>query len=203
VSSSILNEIDVSGSVLFLGSGFSAEAHNIRNKMVPTGAGLRKELAKLLGLDPERYDLKTLASEVASRAELNLFQELYELFTIKKLQDYQSDLLRWPWLRIYTTNYDDAVELAYHEHHNDAPSFSYDDQKPRKLPNGSVIHLHGSIRAATEDNVLQQLILDEPAYVRQFFQKSTWYDDFIRDLRFCSACFFVGYSLADYLSQRC
>ena len=103
-----------------------------------------------------------------------------------------------PRRRIYTTNYDDAVEFAYFQNHNQAPSFNYDDETPRKLLSGAVIHLHGVIRSATEENVLDQLMLNENAYIRQHFEKSPWYDHFDHDLRFCSACFFIGYSLTDY-----
>lgn len=191
-------EIDFSGSVFFLGSGFSRNAKNIRNKNLPTGPGLKDEFSRLLGVDSNAYDLKTLADEVASRQDLNLYQILYELFTVKELQKHQTEILCFPWQRIYTTNFDDAVELAYRQNNNNAPSFSYDDAKPKRLLNGSVIHLHGIIRKTTEDNVMHQLVLNENSYVRQHFEKSLWYDDFIRDLRFCHACFFIGYSLNDY-----
>ena len=198
MSSETPKEIDVSGSVLFLGSGFSRSARNIRDENLPTADGLREEFAKLLSVSPTEYDLKTLADEVASRPDLNLYQTLYELFTVKELQDYQSEVLRLPWRRIYTTNYDDAVEFAYQHTNSRAPSFNYDDEKPKKLRNGSVIHLHGVIRSTTEENVLHQLVLNENSYIRQHFEKSLWYGDFIRDLRFSHACFFVGYSLNDY-----
>ena len=98
----------------------------------------------------------------------------------------------------HNTNYDDAVEFAHLQLNKHTPSYNYDDPKPKKLVNGSVISLHGVIRSATEENILNQLILNESSYVRQHFEKSTWYDDFSRDLRFCTACFFVGYSLSDY-----
>ena len=104
-------EIDTKGSILFLGSGFSQGAKNIRNENLPTGHGLRDEFARLLGVDPNAYDLKTLADEISSRQDLNLYQTLYELFTVKELQPSQDDILQLPWRRIYTTNYDDAVEL--------------------------------------------------------------------------------------------
>jgi hypothetical protein len=45
---------------------------------------------------------------------------------------------------------------------------------------------------------LEQLVLNEKSYIRQHFEKSLWYDEFNKDLRFCSRCFFVGYSLSDY-----
>lgn len=191
-------EIDVPGSVLFVGSGFSSTAKNIKGNYLPSRVGLKRELEKQLGVEPDQYDLRTLADEYSGRPDLDLYQCLYELFTVKDLQPYHHELLRMPWRRIYTTNYDDAVEFAYQQNIVRAPSFNYDDPKPRKLTDGAIIHLHGVIRRATKENVLHQLVLNESSYVRQHFEKSPWYDDFVRDIRFCSNCFFVGYSLADY-----
>jgi hypothetical protein len=184
-------------SLLFLGSGFSAGATNIAGKELPTGAGLKEQLAKILGIDSRGYDLKTLADEAVS-AGTNLYQLLYRNFTVKKLTAEQDTILAKNWLRIYTTNYDDAAEFANHSAGMRISSFSYDDAKPKKIPPGSIVHLHGVIRKANEDNVLAQLVLNENSYIRQHFEKSSWYDEFMRDLRFCDACYFLGYSLADY-----
>ena len=82
-------EIDVTGTVLFLGSGFTNSATNIRGIEVPTGRGLREELAKILGVDAEAYDLRTLAEELGSRADQNLYDVLYELFTVGALLPHQ------------------------------------------------------------------------------------------------------------------
>lgn len=191
-------ELDSRRCILFLGSGFSQLAKNIRGDNLPTGDQLRMRLAKLLELDPTKYDLKVLADEVASREDLDLYQTLYELYTIKELHSAQDTILQLPWMRIYTTNFDDAVEFASIKNSSNLQSYDYNDEKPRKLQYGSVIHLHGTIQRTTQNNVLDQLVLNENAYIRQHFEKSSWYDDFVRDLRFCSACFFVGYSLSDY-----
>ena len=193
-----LKTLDAPGSILFVGSGFLQGAKSIRDHNLPTGRELRTELARLLEVNSNDYDLQTLADEVSFRRDLNLYQTLYEMFTVKELQEYQTEILKLPWRRIYTTNYDDAVEFSCLQNNKEALNFNYDDEKPRKLLNGSIIHLHGSIRSTNEDNVLHQLVLSEVSYVRQHFEKSLWYDDFIRDLRFCNACFFLGYSLKDY-----
>lgn len=198
MSSEILKEIYAPESILFLGSGFSRGARNIRGQNLPTGRELRRNFAKMLNVDPDQYNLQTLADEIASRQDLNLYQILYETFTVRNVQEYQNEILKLPWSRIYTTNYDDAIEFSYLENRKDMHSFTYRDRKPSKLPPGSIIHLHGMIRSTTEDNILDQLVMNEESYVRQNFEKSLWYDDFVRDLRFCNACFFVGYSLNDY-----
>ncbi len=47
------------------------------------------------------------------------------------------------------------------------------------------------------DNIMDQLVLGERSYVRQHLEKSAWYDEFDRDVRFADATFFLGYSLKD------
>ena len=145
-------------SILFLGSGFSVGAKNIENTDLPTGGGLKVRFAKLLGVSPNEYDLKALADEIHSRPDLSLYQVLYKYFTAKTLTADQEVILSHNWLRLYTTNYDDVIELYRNNSKLPPYSFSYDDEKPIKFPHGSVVHLHGVIRKATEDNVLDQLV---------------------------------------------
>ena len=184
--------------VLFLGAGFSNGAVNICGKNVPTGDQFKAQLANLLEVDSTLHDFQTLADEVHSLEGVSLYQMLYKLFTVKDVQPAQVDILQNQWRRIYTTNYDDAVECYYHKVGRRVRSFSYSDKRPSKFPFGSIVHLHGLIRQTDEKNVLQQLILNESSYARQHFEKSLWYDEFTRDLRHCRACVFLGYSLRDY-----
>lgn len=190
------NSLDPEGSILFLGSGFATSSENIRGEKLPSGSALKEAFANMVGVDKDAYSLQTLADEVASQTDL--YQLLYETFTVSRLSQAQLDLLKLPWLRIYTTNYDDAVECGSHELKIKRQSFCYDEDKPRKIAPGTAIHLHGLIRRTTKDNVLKQLVLNEGSYIRQHFEKSVWYDEFVRDVRFATNCFFIGYSLSDY-----
>ena len=104
-----LEELDSRGSIIFLGSGFARLAKNITGGFLPTGHELREEFAKRLHVNPDDYDLKTLADEVAASSDL--YQMLYNLFTVQEVQEDQIGILKLPWLRIYTTNYDDAIEF--------------------------------------------------------------------------------------------
>ncbi len=193
-----LDEVDAKGSILFLGSGFSTMGKSISGEYLPTGGELKEKFANILNIDGKLHDLKTISEELDSHEDHNLYQILYETFTVKKLDQDQTDILGMPWLRIYTTNFDDSVEFANTSSKRPVNSYCYDDPKPKRLPDNSIIHLHGSVGKMTEDNVLRQLVLNETAYVRQHFESSPWYNDFDRDLRFCSACYFLGYSLSDY-----
>jgi hypothetical protein len=192
------NHLDAASSLLFLGSGFSSAATNIANKNPPVGAGLAEEFEHQLGVGRGELDLKILADEMQFRPNLNLYQTLYNLFTIARLNSDQIEILSRKWLRIFTTNYDDAIELGCQKTGIHCTSFNYDDPIPRRIPTGSIVHIHGTIRKANEDNILDQLVLNENSYIRQHFERSPWYGELDRALDHCSSCFFVGYSLSDY-----
>jgi hypothetical protein len=190
----MLTEIDTSACILFLGSGFSADGKNILDLGPPVGDGLRQDLIALLK-DPsyQDHDLQTVSEAADADCDIDLYQELYNRFTINSMPAGHRALLTRPWRRIYTTNYDDAVELIS----PDISTFNYDEAKPRRIPEGALIHLHGVIRSTNTENVLQQLVLGERSYVRQHLEKSLWFDEFDRDVRFADATFFLGYSLKD------
>jgi hypothetical protein len=195
---SLPNSLDPVSSLLFLGSGFSYGATNIANKNPPVGKGLSEEFERQLGVGHGELDLKILANEMQFRKELNLYQTLYSLFTIASLSPEQIEILSRKWLRIFTTNYDDAIEFGYQKNGIRCLSFNYDDSIPKRIPTGSIVHVHGTIRKANEENILDQLVLNENSYIRQHFEQSPWYAELDRALDHCSSCFFVGYSLSDY-----
>jgi hypothetical protein len=93
MNSALPTDLDPSSSVLFLGSGFTRDALNIRNEGIPTGANLKSKLAEILGVSPSDYDLKVLAEELASSQTSNLPQLLYELFTVTRLHPDQTEVL--------------------------------------------------------------------------------------------------------------
>ena len=183
--------------VLFIGSGFSVEAANRLGKAPPTGAGLARSIAGLLKVNAADYPLMVLAEHCVETNRQGLTELIQNTFRITGLSRNQRDILAAPWLRIYTTNFDDAAEVGRQEAKLPYRSFSFEQDKPKRLPEGSIIHLHGVVRNVTDDNVLDQIVLGETAYVRQHIERSPWYDQFLHDLRFASACIFVGYSLAD------
>ena len=194
----VLDSIDTEGSIIFLGSGFSSEAYNIYNEKFPTGNGLKTIFADKLHVNPNSYDLQTLADEIDSNGCGDLFDLLYNNFTASELSSNQIRLLSESWMRVYTTNYDNVIELAYNSIGENVPSYCYSEKKPRRIDSPSVIHLHGAIHKTDASSVSSQLVLNEASYVRQHFEKSEWYEEFVRDVRFSKHVFFIGYSLSDY-----
>ena len=190
--------LDTEETILFLGSGFSRYAKNVRGTAPPMVYGLEVLLGRILGVDSKKFDLRTLADMVGEKKDVNLHKALYELYTVTTLDSSQDEILQRPWRRIYTTNFDDTVEVAYHKHNINSNSYIHTDTRPKTLDYGSIIHLHGSIGHAEEDSVLSDLILGKQAYETQGFNESSWYVDLCRDLECCYACVFIGYSLKDY-----
>jgi len=186
--------LDPENSVLFLGSGFSARATNIAREPVPSGHPLLERLSKELGEDPKEIDLKAAADEFLDRSDLSLYDLLYETFTIYEPLDYQRDIVSLPWARIYTTNYDDLVSSVKGPNF---PIFTFDEPRPRRLPQAFAVHLHGSIRRANEDNASSQLVLNNRSYDVVARNLPEWFDEFRSDRRTFSACYFMGFSLSD------
>lgn len=194
---SILDQIVAEHSVLFLGSGFSLKATNRLKKSPPTGNGLKSELAKLAKVNADEYSLTDLAEYCNENHKRDLYDLVIGMFRITALDSDQLDILAAPWRRIYTTNFDDAAEFGRVAANLNYKSLSFEQPKPRKIADGTIVHLHGVVRNISEDNVLEQIVLGEQSYVQQHLGLSPWYDQFLYDLRFSTACYFVGYSLAD------
>lgn len=190
-----IETLDPKNSVLFLGSGFSAGAFNIANEKLPAGQSLLERLAAALGEPHSEHDLKSAADAFANRFDMSLYDILYTTFTVSTVLGYQKEILSLPWARIYTTNYDDMVNSvkggAY-------PIFTFDDDKPRNLPESFAVYLHGSIRKATEENAERQLILNSLSYDMITRDHPTWFYEFQRDRRTFDACYFMGFSLGDH-----
>lgn len=190
-----VDSLDPANSVLFLGSGFSAGAINIAKSVLPAGYPLLERLALALGEDVNDLELKSAADEFLSRTDLSLYDLLYETFTVSETLPYQREIVSLPWARIYTTNYDDIIS---HIKGTDFPIFTFDEPRPRRLPQAFAIYLHGSIRRATEADVDNQLILNSKSYDVITRDHQHWFHEFQRDRRTFEACYFMGFSLSDH-----
>ena len=193
---------DTQRCILFLGSGFSANAVNKQNTNPPVGEGLKREILSGINEENLNIELKDAATYAAEKGT-DIYKLLHDFFVITKLNDDQEDVLKKPWRRIYTTNYDDAVELFDKNHKTNTAtakrhSFSIDDAMQRKLPANSIIHLHGYIHACDSKNILSQLVLDHHSYATQAVLDSPWWGQFERDIQGAQWVFFVGYNLNDF-----
>lgn len=196
---------DPTSSLLFLGAGFSSAATNVIKGNPPTAEVLKKKIKDLALLPEDDPSELSDLSTYAVRNGKDLFSLLYNLYTIVRVNADQATILSQPWLRIYTTNYDDAVEFFWKSKPDEdrkAQSYSTQSQIPSNLPKGTIIHLHGYIRECSRDNMLEQLVLSHRSYAQQRVLSSPWWDVFERDMRVARHLFFVGYDLRDFEPAR-
>src|SRR5262245_5029025 len=103
--------------VLFVGAGFSAQARSRRDEFLPTGPDLAKFLSGELRL-PSVPSLDVVADMYKERfGEFKLINVLQEKLTATAITAHQAAFGKVPWRRIYTTNYDNVIELAYQQAH--------------------------------------------------------------------------------------
>lgn len=194
-----IEDFDPEASILFLGSGFSRGSKNIAGESPPNGAELRRHFIRQLNLPSDNsYDLQVLTEEFAENDVQKLRNELNRILRVVSLSSAQESVLDEPWRRIYTTNYDDVVEIHRGCRKVALNAFDVSEAVPNKLPSGALIHLHDSIRNITHENISETLVLSDTSFVNQYLVRSPWYDQFQRDLAFARNVYIVGYSLADY-----
>jgi hypothetical protein len=128
-----------------------------------------------------------------------LIRLLKECFTIKDVCRSHELISSLNWRRIYTTNYDNAIEFAAArcgkaltpKSCEDNPRYCFRDRD-------QVIHINGIVTMATEEDFDRRIRLTQSSYDSpETFSKSPWYYYFKQDLEACSAIVFTGYSLYD------
>lgn len=193
-------------SLLFVGSGFSTEARNVQGKPLPTATTLASELAAWCGVDvsvenPRLDQVADLA--LAERGASQLVKFLHDQFQVKAVAPEHVSYARIPWRRIYTTNYDSVVELAWRDAGN--PIVSLDPRsRPSRLrePVQHCIHLNGHIESLTPDLLETAFKLTGSSYVSGALADSEWASALRHDLFLAKSVFYVGYSLYDLDVKR-
>ena len=98
--------------ILFVGSGFSNEATDHEGRNLLTGRQLNELMLKEIGAS-RHYDLDISSREYIRKfGEIALLNLLRERFTAKEATEEQRVIARSDWKRIYTTNYDNVLDLA-------------------------------------------------------------------------------------------
>lgn len=194
--------------ILFLGSGFSKGAKNF------TQSGeflVGKELCSKLIEDGEidvtgeqESDLEDL-SYIASRylendknTKRDLLRLLKDIYCCKEVGREHEIVAALPWKKIYTTNYDDVMEVAsrnvlYNRDSVEAKN-KIGDVYSRK---NAIIHVNGYINTVTENDLEDFFRLLDESYYSKSITHSDWATALHTDIKLAKAVVFIGYSL-DY-----
>jgi hypothetical protein len=202
----LLRSVLRGNSVLFLGAGFAGGTIvNTLGHQVPGSIGLAKALLQSIGEVPNEDDLKKPLTDIAdycfSKEEWRAaaVQKLRLELSVANMAEWQKTLLVVPpWKRIYTTNYDTAIELAFGQATKKASHFSATAKYVRPI-NDSItcVHINGMIGRTDAANVDRELRLSSASYAGGRFDDSEWSNLLASDLAYSDCVVFVGFSMSD------
>ena len=182
--------------MLFVGSGVGFLAKALSDEKLPNGRALANLLHKEFGIDEGRHSLQRISQFALGKLGPDrLLALLRDRLKVVEVDDRLQTLYRLPWLRIYTTNYDDAIEYSRRGHCL-VSSFNLADD-PSTAPQGAVVHLNGYIDSIKPDSFNKDAVLTDISYSVNEFQDSDWSHRFLVDIRTSRSIIFVGYSMAD------
>ena len=190
------------GGYLFCGAGFSADCLNFDDIEIGGGYPLLQLLNEELSYSFD--DLQTAADEfIQTKGHTALMALLKNRYQVVNIPQSILDVLSFPWVRIYTTNYDDCIAMALKKLGKAHRRISNLDFPSKEILSGSqnIVHLHGSVECWDDYNFDDSCILGGQSYYRHD-NTNKWKNQLEYDFNCCKAFFFVGFSARDYYLNR-
>lgn len=183
---------------LFVGAGFSATATNESGETLPSGRGLSGILADRLKL-PSTPDLDIAADMYQSAFGVpDLIALLKRRYTASRCTDDQQLIASLDWRRIYTTNYDNVIELCRGRLGKVTMPVTLDDEPSRAVTSTPLcVHINGYIDRLDSKTIFHEFKLTRTSYLTEDFRDSKWSFVFRTDIELSRAIIFVGYSVYD------
>ena len=187
------------GGILFCGAGFSADCLNFSpDEMLGTGAQLLNLFNAELNQKPPYKDLQNAADALWDKiADNGMMKLLRDRFTVSNVTSDMVDLLRYPWQAVYTTNYDNALEVAAQAAQKSIEALNNTDQIDSVTPNLPIIHLHGYVQKWDINNIRESCVLGAESYTKLTFVKN-WLTRFRREIDQAQIVVFVGFNAGDF-----
>ncbi|VVT31756.1 conserved hypothetical protein [Roseovarius sp. EC-HK134] len=187
------------GGILFCGAGFSADCLNFKpDETLGTGAQLLNLFNTELRQEPPYRDLKNAADALWDKiADNGMMKLLKDRFTVSNVTSDMADLLRYPWQAVYTTNYDNALEIAAQATNKPTEALNNTDDPGTAIPNLPIIHLHGYVQKWDIHNIRESCVLGAESYSKLTFVKR-WLSRFRRDIDQAQIVVFVGFNAGDF-----
>lgn len=188
--------------VLFCGAGLTADCLNFVNDET---IGVTVELLRLLNEELKKDgkvhgfgDIRNAAKQFRRDLGNNrLMHLLKNRFHLKDVSASIIDVVKYPWATIYTTNFDNGIEIALQRSKIRYSSLNNLDDPNEPYAGTAVIHLHGSADAWTVQTFEQSCILDITSY-RDLSGLKSWLDRLRYDIERASIVVFIGFSAADF-----
>jgi hypothetical protein len=199
---SLLERYNQKDCLLFVGAGFSHSARRAQyegqDPNLPIGGALAESLADALN-EEDKSDLGDLSGQYQEKfGEHGLLKLLTGLYTSDSATDEQKEICRYKWKEIYTTNYDNVLELCHTQNGTQYTRYGYtnvpSDLDYKKTP---IIHINGYIDGVDIKIFSKEIRISNTHYCSDDFSRSPWGERFRSDLSTARCIVFVGYSLYD------
>lgn len=187
--------------VLFLGAGFSYGGINVAGSKMKVGKDLSYAICDDLGIT--RSDNLTISSSRYIEDEnckkgLDKFIDFLrgELICVQTTSE-QDTICALPWTRIYTTNYDNIIELSGEKQGISRESITITNARYSSARNmeQAIIHINGFIKNLDKNTFYDEFKITDDNYNRDGMLQSPWRNLFETDLKKAKAIIFIGYSL--------
>lgn len=194
-----LNRARSGGGILFCGAGFSADCLSFKpEETLGTSAQLLNIFNERLKQNPPFGRLQNAADAAWDRLGDNGMETLLkDRFTVAEVTTDMTGVLRYPWQAIYTTNYDNALEIAAQAAGKAADGLNNTDNPKTETNALPIIHLHGYIKKWDINNIRESCVLGAESYLKLGMVKR-WLERFRHDVDMAQAVVFVGFNAADF-----
>jgi hypothetical protein len=188
--------------VLFCGAGFTADCLNFDDD---AAVGVTSHLLQILNNELQAkgkrsgfHNIKNAAKRFKDElGSHRLMEILQDRFRLSKVSASVEDITRYPWASIYTTNYDNGIEIALQRAGKKFTSLNNLDDPDAKVAGIRVIHLHGFAERWTNVTFEDSCVLDARSYYRLSNMKG-WLDRLRYDIERASVVVFIGFSADDF-----
>lgn len=188
--------------VLFCGAGLTADCLNFEDM---TTLGASSQLLRLLNDELKANGEQSGFSKLANAAKQfkkdlgrhRLMLLLQDRFRLSHVSASVIDIVRYPWTAIYTTNYDNGLDLALQRARKKFVSLNNLDEPRSKATVTEVIHLHGRAEVWNDTTFEQSCVLDADSY-RSLTGVRTWLPRLRLAIDRSEVVVFVGFSASDF-----
>lgn len=190
--------------VLFTGSGFSYGSQNLEKKSPMNGRDFAKFLFSECAVN-DADDNLALASQlyVQKYGAAKLAELCRNTFSIRAPAEHHIEIMKLPWQRIYTTNYDDLLEKSSAENAKSLVPLTLEDLPEKYISSARIcLHVNGFINKLSVLDLAGGFKLTAGSYLSDGLTGSNWAGVLRQDVRLARAVIFIGYSMYDLDIQR-
>lgn len=188
--------------VLFCGAGLTADCLNFEDD---SSLGVTSHLLQLLNGELKANGKQSGFKDIRNAAkrfkiDLGAYRLMFflkERFRLSKVSSSIAEIVAYPWVSIYTTNFDNGLELAAQSlGKRYSPLNNLDD--PNTIVSGMpIIHLHGFAEVWNEQTFEKSCVLDAHSYFN-LSGVTNWLDRLRFEIERAEVVVFLGFSAADF-----